>query len=210
MISLERVVTDSAHEATIERAIAGDRQALTDLLNEYAPTLERQLRSEINTRWRSVLDAEDVLQVTFLEAFLRIQSFRYRGQGSCLAWLRRIARNNLLDAIRSLQAGKQLPPENRVSLGVGADSSWQLLELLGATSGTPSRQAVAKESENQLQQAISRLPRDYARVITLYDLEMNPVGKVAEIMERSKGAVFMLRARAIDLLRESFVDLPSP
>jgi RNA polymerase sigma factor (sigma-70 family) len=77
-----------------------------------------------------------------------------------------------------------------------------MLEMLGATSATPSRAAALNESRTLLESAIARLPADYAMVVQLYDLEGNSIAEVAVAMKRSAGAVHMLRARAHDSLRE--------
>lgn len=197
-------MSHSSDEEPVARAITGDRDALTALLQQYAPPLLERLRAQIAPKWQSVLDADDVLQVTLLEAFLRIDTFLDRGPGSFEAWLSHIAKNNLLDAVRSLEREKQPPPEKRIQVRTENDSSWALLEFLGVTSGTPSRQAVAEETRIRLREAVSQLPRDYAHVLTLYDLEGKTVEEVAQEMKRSTGAVYMLRARALDFLREQF------
>jgi RNA polymerase sigma factor (sigma-70 family) len=50
--------------------------------------------------------------------------------------------------------------------------------------------------------ALRQLPPDYEKVIRLYDLAGKSPAEVAQEMGRSQGAVFMLRARAHDRLRE--------
>ena len=52
----------------IDRAATGDAGALEELLRELEPRLRASLM--IQPRWQGALDSEDVLQVTFLEAFL--------------------------------------------------------------------------------------------------------------------------------------------
>lgn len=172
--------------------------ALTELLHEHAPRLRALL--SIDKRWQSVLDADDVLQVTYLEAFLKIGSFVPGGPNAFIGWLRRIAENNLRDAIKGLDAAKRPPPNLQAN---AADSSAvALFELLGVTSATPSRAAAAAEIERALATALDALPPDYACVVRLYDIEGRPIADVASQLERSAGAVHMLRARAHDQLRE--------
>lgn len=190
-------------EEEIACAVAGDRDALTALLERYGPTLQARLRGEIAAKWQSMLEVDDVLQVTFVEVFLRIDRFEYRGPRSFEAWVTRIAKNNLTDAIRSLQQAKQLPPEKRITFQNEADSSVALLNVLGVTSGTPSRKAVAQELHVTVREAVAQLPRDYAQVLTLYDLEAKSAEEVATVMQRTPGAVYMLRARALDCLRDA-------
>lgn len=71
---------------------------------------------------------------------------------------------------------------------------------MGITTGTPSRHAAGAERDRALDEALARLPPDYAAVILLYDIEGLSGPDVASAMERSRGAIHMLRARALSLL----------
>lgn len=183
----------------IRRAVAGDADALTELLRIHAPAVERTLR--IGRPWRSVLEVSDVMQVTYLEAFLQVGQFDPDRSESFETWLRRIAENNLRDAVRGLQRQKRPQPRDRV-LPAGGDSVTGLFDLLGVTTTTPSRHAARAEMDHHLSAALEALPEDYARAVRLYDLGGLPIDDVAEQMGRSPGAVHMLRARAHDRLRE--------
>ena len=81
-----------------------------------------------------------------------------------------------------------------------------LMEDLGYTLSTPSRAVAVEEANGLLASALAKLPEDYARVITLFDLEQLPGEQVAEQMNRSLGAVYMLRARAHEALRQILPD----
>lgn len=187
------------NEARVRAAVAGDVEAMTALLDECAPEVERSL--EIAPRWRSVLEVADIMQVTYLEAFLRISRYDPGRSEPFRAWLQRIAENNLRDAIRGLQAQKRPQPTQRVAMPVGHDSGAELLEVLGVTTTTPSR-VVSKEERNQkLHAVLDSMPEDYAKVVRMYDLECLPIEEVAARMKRSTGAVHMLRARAHERLR---------
>jgi RNA polymerase sigma factor (sigma-70 family) len=135
------------------------------------------------------------MQVTYLEAFLRIRSFQAVGPGAFLAWLRRIADHNLRDAIKGLQRQKR-PPPGRCLGQVSGDSAVDLLARIGVTTTTPSRAAAGRELHTLLQDALAALPADYAAVVRLYDLEAWPISDVAARLARSPGAVHMLRSRA--------------
>jgi RNA polymerase sigma-70 factor, ECF subfamily len=186
-------------ERLLQEAVGGNTDALAALLEEHGPAVARRL--EIGRQWRGMIEAEDVMQVTYLEAFLQIHRFD-RSRGVAFeSWLHRIARNNLLDAVRGLSRRKQPQPRDRVREPTG-DSSVGLLNLLGVVSATPSREAGRAENAQLLDRAIEQLPADYAAVIRLYDLQGKPVEEVAAAMKRSPGAVHMLRARAHDALRD--------
>lgn len=198
MLSPARTIDDS--ESTILKAVQGDSDALSQLLARFGPEVERSLK--IGRRWRTILDTSDIMQVTYIEAFLQIGRFRPEQSQSFSAWLRRIAENNLRDAIRGLERQKQPPANRRIELAPTTDSFVNLYDALVAISTTPSRIAVKNDVQNLMEAAISRLPADYAQTIRLYDLQGQPIADVATALGRSPGAVHMLRARAHERLVE--------
>jgi len=195
-------MSDEESLELMKRAVSGDLQALTELLEACGPIVRQRLANAISPLWRSAIDEDDVMQVSYMEAFLRIDRFQPSDSGSFTAWLTRIAQNNLRDAIKELEAAKRPNPRRRAELRSPEDSCVALVELLGATSTTPSRQAARGEAVTAVDHALALLPPDYAKVIRMYDLEGRDAAEVAAAVGRSKGAVFMLRARAHDRLRE--------
>lgn len=188
-------------EALMERAREGDRDSLVALLERLGPRIRDRIEGRISAGLRSVLDADDVMQVTYLEAVLQFDRFREGGVRGFLAWMRRLAENNLTDAVRGLEAAKRPNPGRRVGPAQRGDSALLLVEYLGATYTTPSRQAARQEACAFVERALGRLPAAYATVIRLHDLEGRPMAEVAQEMGRSEGAAYMLRARALDRLR---------
>lgn len=188
-------------DALIRKAVAGDIDAMTQLLDHHGPEVERSL--SIGREWRSVLEPADVMQVTYLEAFIEIAKYDISRAEPFRSWLQRIADNNLRDALRGLQRQKRPQPGKRVAASAtGPDTASSLLEVLGVTSTTPSRHADRNERSNRLDAALDALPEDYGRAVRLYDLQALPIDAVAREMGRSTGAVHMLRARAHERLRE--------
>lgn len=183
------------------RAIAGDTAALSALLRLHGPRVQEQLR--IGSPWQAMIGPEDVMQITYLEAFIQIGRFDASRGATFEGWLRHIAENNLRDAIRGLSRQKHPHPHKRVHDAPhrAGDSFIGLLETLGATSATPSRAAAHNETQAMIEAAIAQLPADYARVVQLYDMDGGSIAEVAQAMNRSAGAVHMLRARAHDGLR---------
>ncbi|QDV89857.1 ECF RNA polymerase sigma factor SigE [Phycisphaerae bacterium RAS2] len=184
----------------VKRAVGGDMAALATLLEQNCAAVRAMLN--IDRKWASVLDPDDVLQVTCLEAFLQIGKFNAKGPGAFLGWLSRIAQNNLCDAVRELSAVKRSPPGQRIGVAGQQDSTALLLANLGMTTTTPSRNAASAEVCAAINNAISLMPPDYGTVVRLYDLESMPIGDVAAAMKRTPGAVHMLRTRAHEHLRE--------
>ncbi|MBL8877711.1 MAG: sigma-70 family RNA polymerase sigma factor [Phycisphaerales bacterium] len=191
----------------LESAIAGDRGALASLLEEAGLKLHAELATRIHPRFRAEFDVDDILQVTFTEAFLRIREFEPAHDGAFHAWLRHIAENNLRDAIKHLERDKRPPAGRRLTEPVGEDSYAPLVERLAITTTTASRALVRSELISCVDEALSRLPEDYETALRLYEIEGFSGEEVAERMNRSHGAVRMLLSRAreclADLLRKT-------
>lgn len=188
----------------VTAAVAGDADALSRLLRCHALALQHHFASRIGRRYQAVLTAEDVLQVTFMEAFLHIRTFVYSGDGSFFAWLRHIGENNLRDAIRELDAEKRPPESRRVTALPKVDTYTTFLATLAGSMTTPTEHLRRSDSKALLLAAIDKLPADYATVLRMYDLEDRHIDEVAAAFDppRSRGAVHMLRLRAFDCLKE--------
>ncbi|MFH1419381.1 MAG: RNA polymerase sigma factor [Planctomycetota bacterium] len=189
-------------ELALEAAIAGDRDAIAQLLGDAAPALREGIAGQIPARWRSVLSVDDVVQQTYVDAFLDIGRFIPQGPDGLVPWLMKIAKRNLLDAVRWLEAEKRGGARRRASAGNDVDSCVNLLTLLSSPGRTPSSDAARTEACRSLQRSIQNLPVIYQRVVQLYDLDGQSIEEVSEVLDRSPGAVFMLRARAIRRLNE--------
>ena len=184
----------------VARAARGDHDALEELLHEHVPGVRSAL--SIAPRWRRSLDIEDVLQVTYLEVFLRIGSLQARTAAGFRAWLHRIAENNLRDAVRGLGRSKRPEAHGRVTHGAEGESARTLLASLAGDGSTAGTQIAGRESLEELRRALGRLPGTYRDVIQALDLDERPVREVAGEFGRSTGALHMLRSRALDRLRE--------
>ena len=81
----------------------------------------------------AVLGVEDVLQVTYLEAFLRIKQLRSSSIEGFTAWLAKIAQNWVRDAVIALNSLKRPDPDRRLTARDPDDSANALLEVVGAS-----------------------------------------------------------------------------
>lgn len=196
--------------AMIAQAVAGDRSALAQILKALGPIIRAKVVPQIGAVWRAHIDPDDVMQVTYLEAFLKISKFVNRGDtaAAMTAWLAQIAHNNLRDAIKELERAKRPDPRKQLrdsgggGRGGAGDSYVALVELLGVNNSTPSMQAARGELSMAIDDAIAQLPRDYATAIRLYDLNGHSAHEVGARMGKSAGAVYMLLARARERLHE--------
>ena len=192
----------SSDQDLYPQAGGGERSEFARLLVEHSPAVLKRMEGKIPRRWRAVLSAEDVLQQTCTDAFLHFEQFVSQTEGSFAAWLSTIAQRNLLNALRMLDTEKRGGKYRRVEPLSEEDSFFALYEQVEALQSTPSRHVVRDEARAALAHAIRRLPEDYRRVVQMFDLEGKLVGEVAQALNRSPGAVYMIRARAHHWLGE--------
>ena len=180
-------------------AAGGDRDALGALLRQYGPRVRAGL--QINPKWRSVLEPNDVMQVTYFDAIHQIHQLP-ADVNAFAAWLRQVARNNLLSAVEWLEREKRPQPDDRIQPPRDANPVEWLCGLVTGTGTTPSRAAAKRETREILEAEIEKLPADYRDVLRLVFFEGKSVAETAEALGRTRGAVYMLRHRALERLRQ--------
>jgi RNA polymerase sigma-70 factor (ECF subfamily) len=85
----------------LERAKAGDREALDVLFARHIPTLRRWASGRL-PRWaRDIAETQDLVQETVLQVFKRVEAFEPRGEGALQAYLRQAVMNRIRNEFRS-------------------------------------------------------------------------------------------------------------
>ncbi len=176
-------------------------EGLAEALESLTPALRRTV--QIGRRFRAQLEPDDILQITFLEAFQQIRQISTRTQDGLLAWLRTMAQNNLHDAIRGLESAKR--PDSRTRL-VAEDTDLAVrdatfIEQLRLSTTTPSRGIRNEEALTAVRTAIEKLPASYAAVMNRL-LAGQSVLQIARDLSRTTGAIHMIRTRGCARLRD--------
>lgn len=184
----------------IDDARRGNREALVALLREHAPAARAVVRGNIPARWQSILTEDDVIQQTYADAIMGIGQFRSNESGAFSTWLAKLAKNNLLAAIEMLETAKRGGDRRRVDLANSDDSCVELYVSVTSGGRTPSRQVAREEAKAAVLKALGQLSSVHATVVRMYDLEGRGVQEVGAHLNRSPGAVYMLRARAHEQL----------
>lgn len=182
-------------------AMSGDLEATEQLLRWCAPPLREIVAAQIPAAMRPLVDAEDILQETFAEAFHEISRCRAETGPAFFAWLRTIAEHNLTDLKRRLFAQCRDVRRNQRPLDA-EDALERLAWAVCPLADSPSRGARRSELGAQLRAALAEMPDAYRAVVTLYDLGQLPVDSVARRLDCSVGSVYMRRQRAHRLLRD--------
>jgi RNA polymerase sigma-70 factor, ECF subfamily len=163
------------HQALLERARAGDEQALEQLLEAH----QAQVYRFGMKMCRDPEDAKDVLQETLLAMARSVRDFR--GASSISTWLYTVARSFCIKKRRR----SKFAPEREHSLGADVGTA---AELAGGPR-MPDETLAGKEVEQVLQQAIDTLDPMYREVLILRDAEGLTAPEVAEVLGVSIEAV---------------------
>lgn len=181
----------------IERAKAGDCQALNDLFARHHGLMVEFARRRIGPRLRQKEEADDLAQTTFREATRDFGRYQYRGEGSFLRWLVQILQNKIRDKAEYYGATKRDASRERSGTGTMGDSDD--LQRYDPPSPDPTvPQTLAREEEFAiLRSALDELSPDHRKAITLVFFEGLSLREAGERMEgRSEDAVRMLLRRA--------------
>ena len=84
----------------IERAQAGDQEAIDRLLARHLQPLRRWARGGLPKWARDLAETDDLVQDTLLQTFKRIGDFECRGVGALQAYLREAILNRVRDELR--------------------------------------------------------------------------------------------------------------
>lgn len=176
-------------------------EALGGLLETYRGYLSVLVRIHIDGRLEQKLDAEDLVQETFLQAHQSFDQFRGTTEGEFVEWLRRVLASKLANAIRRFGTQRRnVRRDRRLEVELNR-SSRNLAQAFAGASSSPSQKASRREEAVLLADALGRLPPDYREIILLHHLRGLSLPEVAAHMGRTADAVEKLWLRALARLR---------
>ena len=173
-------------DAVVAGAVAGNRDALREVLEIIRPIVVRYCRARVGATERSGLSADDVAQEVCLAAITALP--RYRDQGRpFLAFVYGIAAHKVADAHRA--AGR-----NR------ADPTDVVPERYSVEAG-PEQMALDSESSARMNRLLSVLPERQREILILRVVVGMSAEETAEAVGSTAGAVRVAQHRALARLK---------
>ncbi|MEO7573869.1 MAG: sigma-70 family RNA polymerase sigma factor [Acidimicrobiales bacterium] len=169
--------------ALVGRAVRADRDAWEHLYRRRYSRLFAYARRRLT----SDTAAEDAVSETMLRALDRVHTFTWQGAGFD-AWLYGILRNVVLESYR--RDGRTR------SLGETVD--------LAAEGDDPLEGVVQRDRQTEVRTAFGRLSQDDQDLLELRVVAGLSAEGIAEITDRSPGAVRMAQSRALGRLRTHY------
>lgn len=198
----------------VRTTLAGDKEAYRALVERYQGRLLSTALDIVKTRE----DAEDVVQETFVKAFLSLGQFK--GQSSFYTWIYRICFNMAIDIRR--KAGrrggthlefKEHTGVNRTAVQDGAQ------EITGAgltnhsqTIEGPHDALARKELGRKIQEVLGELSEEHRAVVTLREIDGLDYEEIAQAIGVPKGTVMsrlFYARRSLQQALEEFAPLQS-
>ncbi len=179
--------------STLDQASRGDSAALSALVKELTPHIEKQLlRYPLSDE-----DRRDLAQSTLMQLIRRVGSFR--GDSSFSTWLFRVTANEALMLMRSQR-------RHRTRLVEGLDFD-ELASLPSANDGASEEDTRADERAAQnerdalVREALATLPQEYRDVVALHYQQDLGLQEIATRLSTTESAVRSRLHRARSRLR---------
>ena len=174
-------------DGTIERARAGDQQALAAVYDWYLPRVYRYILSRLG----DVAEAEDLTEDIFLRMLGAIADYK-RTSVPFSAWLFRIARNHLVSYDRKNGNRK-------------ADA---LQETMADSRHDPASIVETQLILGEVAEAVQRLPDAQRDVIALRFAVGLSIAETAQVLGKRQGNVKALQHKAVTRLQKILVAEP--
>jgi RNA polymerase sigma-70 factor (ECF subfamily) len=163
-------VKDDAH--LVEASRNGDRDAFGELVLRYQDRLYHTVVHVVG----SAEDALDVVQESFVQAYLKLESFR--GNSAFYTWLYRIAMNRAISRRRRAKPTLSVEQTREVSGSEPIDQG-----------DAPEARLMRAEQADQVHEALAALSEEHRTILVLREMEGCCYDSIAEILELPVGTV---------------------
>ncbi|WP_461533640.1 RNA polymerase sigma factor [Sinomicrobium sp.] len=175
-------------EQLIEQCKRGDTRAQLEIYDRY-------YKAMFNTALRIVKDkveAEDVMQESFLKAFTKLHSFR--GEVSFGAWLKRIVINDSIYSFRKQQQNQNIPID-------------EVLYKIEDDNGVAADYEFTDLKAQKVLDTVKTLKDNYRISLTLHLIEGYDYDEISDIMQISYANCRTTISRAKESLRKKLVSM---
>lgn len=134
--------------------LQGDRNAISQLIERHS----RRVRDYINMMVKDEALAEDLFQETFIKAVRVIDSGRYSDSGKFLAWILRIAHNQVIDHFRAQKQGRVVSESN---------AGYDVLGTLRFAERSVEEDIISEQIAADIRKLVDRLPDEQREVVKM-------------------------------------------
>ena len=152
----------------LERAQAGDRLALEELLLRYRPRLRRWASGRLPRYARDMTDTDDLVQEAMIGTLRNFRTFKQQGEWALQAYLRQAVMNRIRDELRRTATS---PRRDELPVHAEAHGLSPLEAAAGRETFTRYERALGELDEPEREAVIARLELgcSYQEIAALVD-----------------------------------------
>jgi len=181
--------TYDIHRQVVEACKAGNRKAYNELYNSYAKAMYNICYRMMN----NAEEAQDMLQESFVDAFRRLESFRF--ESTFGAWLKKIVINKCINALE----------KRRI---VWADEEITDTLIYDSADDTIDEEELHLSVE-RVKKAMNQLPEGARVIFSLYLLEGYDHTEISEILHISESTSKTQFMRARNMVKDILLSMPA-
>jgi RNA polymerase sigma-70 factor, ECF subfamily len=195
----------------IERAQAGDQEAVNALLMRHRDRLRRMVEMRLDSRLQARIDPSDVIQDACVDVVQRLDEYLRDPKLPLFLWLRLIVGERLLRLQRQHLGAQMRDAGREVSLYRGAlpaaSSAALAAQLLGKHT-SPTQAIVRAERALRLQEALNLLDPMDREVLSLRHFEELTAAETAQVLDIEESAAAKRYLRALKRLKTVLSGMP--
>lgn len=182
----------------VDAARDGDQQAHSEICRRIQGHLTQMAGQHLDAKLRRKLNPSDIVQATMVRMVQGFSDFRGLTSAEFYGWLNSILKNEVNTTRRNYT-------RQRRDVRMEVDAASKIIRERAHDNELPDQTIQLKEKITRFREAVGRLPRDYAKVIQLRNIEELPFNEVAAQMGRSVNATSKLWSRALIALQQELV-----
>src|SRR5437016_5461025 len=195
----------------IERARAGDRDAVNEIFARYRDRLRRMVDLRLDRRLQARIDASDVVQEAYVDVVSRLEEYLRDPRLPLFLWLRLVVGDRLTKLHRHHLGTRMRDAGLEVSLyrrALPAASSAALAAQLLGKHTSPTQAAVRAERILRLQEALNTLEPMDREVLSLRHFEELSLAETAQALEIGESAAAKRYICALTRLKSILAAMP--
>ncbi|MGH9575807.1 MAG: RNA polymerase sigma factor [Terriglobales bacterium] len=166
----------------VRRCVAGDAEAWESFVRQY----QRRVYNLCYRFSGSASDAEDLTQDVFIKMYRSLQAYDVE-RGSLITWMTTLTRNMLVDHFRRTR-------QDRITDSLDASQSAEeegptLADRLEDQRRPPDQGVEARETREQVHQALQKLSPDLREAVILRDIQDMDYREIAQTLRVPEGTV---------------------
>jgi RNA polymerase sigma-70 factor (ECF subfamily) len=192
--------TNTEEERLVQRIRSGDATALAELMELSRGQLLATAARKMSDVLKRSVEPDDVVQETItccLKTFPALDCTAL----DPMPWIHQVLERRVVDAHRHFAAQKR-SADKGVSLSGATDSSPGLIDMLVASMTSASQAFARSRREERLMRAMLQLTQEQQDALRMRYVENRPSKEIAEVLQKSDGAVRVMLTRSLRQLEE--------